>query len=273
MGFKDDDAQDACPESQGELERAELQLERDLNQAIADVQQYAARAEAAEKERDALFQRVQELKGAGRAACEVWERVPNASLHEIRETMKLLRKAVDAHLPSDQSEGVESYKTDGLYRPHLRKRQYKFNGGYGAVLCSNCSTIVCEGLGPDDDEREAKLVRDRYAQRRPDGRVYCRICAPPPPHAEAIFHSDRSEGEAARARLVAQELHRRGIRARYQRVQSHVCILIGGSGPRYWMHTDGRDLREPRTIADEIQHEEARRIRAWAGVDEELVES
>lgn len=86
--------------------RAELeQARRDENGAIADVQRYAERAEAAEKERDALFQRVQELEGAGRAACDAWGRVPTWSLRELNKTMNLLRKAVDAGLASDRPEG------------------------------------------------------------------------------------------------------------------------------------------------------------------------
>jgi hypothetical protein len=53
-----------------------------------------------------------------------------------------------------------------------RRREFKFNGGRGAVLCAKCRTIVVEGLGPGDKSEDARTVhRDPVLSK--SGRVFC----------------------------------------------------------------------------------------------------
>lgn len=66
-----------------------------------------------------LWQRVQELEGAVRAACEVWERVPSASLHETRTTMRLLRKAIDAPAPDSNVIILHVQDTHGMTKEEI----------------------------------------------------------------------------------------------------------------------------------------------------------
>jgi hypothetical protein len=63
-------------------------------------------------------------------------------------------------------------------------REFKFNGGYGAVLCSSCGTIVCEGLKSEDPTKAARVLH-----RVPIvecGMVFCS-------EAHAKKHAERSE--------------------------------------------------------------------------------
>lgn len=71
---------------------------------------------------------------------------------------------------------------------------------------------------------------------------------------------------AERARLVARELRKRGMHARLS--ESGCDVLSTASGQFYCLLDDARPewtSKGPRAIADEIQREEDRRARAWAG--------
>lgn len=43
------------------------------------------------------------------------------------------------------------------YRKDKDRLIYKFNGGAGAVFCSNCYCIICEGSRIPDEYRDAVI--------------------------------------------------------------------------------------------------------------------
>ena len=45
------------------------------------------------------------------------------------------------------------------------KAKFKFNGGYGALLCSHCSKIVKEGKDFTEEEWEASIVTGKQIGR------------------------------------------------------------------------------------------------------------
>ena len=55
------------------------------------------------------------------------------------------------------------------YRKDKDRLIYKFNGGAGAVLCSNCYCIVCEGSRIPDEYRDA-VIADKQEEFGP---VFC----------------------------------------------------------------------------------------------------
>lgn len=55
------------------------------------------------------------------------------------------------------------------YRKDKDRLIYKFNGGAGAVLCSNCYCIICEGSRIPDEYRDAVI----NGQQEEFGPVFC----------------------------------------------------------------------------------------------------
>lgn len=55
------------------------------------------------------------------------------------------------------------------YRKDKDRLIYKFNGGAGAVLCSNCYCIICEGSRIPDEYRDA-VIADKQEEFGP---VFC----------------------------------------------------------------------------------------------------
>ena len=55
------------------------------------------------------------------------------------------------------------------YRKDKDRFIYKFNGGAGAVLCSNCYKIICEGSRIPDEYRDAVI----NGQQEEFGPVFC----------------------------------------------------------------------------------------------------
>jgi hypothetical protein len=55
------------------------------------------------------------------------------------------------------------------YRKDKDRLVYKFNGGAGAVLCSNCYCIICEGSRIPDEYRDAVIA----GKQEEFGPVFC----------------------------------------------------------------------------------------------------
>lgn len=55
------------------------------------------------------------------------------------------------------------------YRKDKDRLIYKFNGGAGAVLCSNCYCIICEGSRIPDEYRDV-VIADKQEEFGP---VFC----------------------------------------------------------------------------------------------------
>lgn len=55
------------------------------------------------------------------------------------------------------------------YRKDKDRLIYKFNGGRGALLCSNCYVVICEGKDLSDEIRNA-IINDKQEEFGP---VFC----------------------------------------------------------------------------------------------------